>query len=156
MHALALTNSPAPPVRSTPIAAQARARIFVAVDRSAASRAAATTAIDLARAFGCSVLFVYARRRPSSIWGSPFYQRRLSRETRRARSTLDVVLRLALDAGVEADAEIVDGPARKGVVDFAAARGATLIIGAGRRRPPGSAAVSVVDREAVSSTGRTR
>ena len=89
---------------------------------------------------GCSLLLVYVRGRPSGIWGAPFYQRRLSRETRRAQSALDRVGRLAADAGVEVDTEIIEGPARTGVVDFAAARGARLVVGSHRLRPPVAAA----------------
>ena len=80
--------------------------------------------IELARTCDGSVLFVYVRRRTSSIWGAPFYQRRLSRETRRARTALDRVVRLAIDAGVEVDVEIIEGSSRKRVAEFAAARGA--------------------------------
>ena len=110
------------------------------VGRSAASRRAAQAAIELARMCGCSLILVYVRRGPSSIWGAPFYQRRLSRETRRAQNALDRVARLAVDAGVEVDMEIIEGPARAGVVDFAAARGARLVVGSPRLRLPVAAA----------------
>jgi nucleotide-binding universal stress UspA family protein len=141
MTALAPTNSLERRVWSTPTTSPARAQILVLVDRSAATRAAAKAAIELAQAFDCSVLFVYVRRRPSSIWGSPFYQRRLSRETRRAHRALDRVVRLGLDAGVDVDAEIVEGPARKRVAGLAAARGARLIVGSRRLRSTVSAAI---------------
>jgi len=75
------------------------------------------------------------------LWGAPFYQRRLSRETRRARNALDPVVQLASDARVKVDAEIIEGPSRKSVVEFAAARGARLIIGSHRRRLVLSAAI---------------
>jgi nucleotide-binding universal stress UspA family protein len=114
--------------------------IVCGVGRSAASRRAAKAAIELARVCGCSLLLVYVRRQPSSIWGAPFYQRRLSRETRRAQHALDSVVRFAVDAGVEVDTEIIEAPARTGVVDFAAARGARLVVGSHRMRPPVAAA----------------
>ena len=123
------------------------------VGRSAASRRAAKAAIELARVCGCSLLLVYVRGLPSSIWGAPFYQRRLSRETRRAHNALDRVVRLAVDAGVEVDTEIIEGPARTGVADFAAARGARLVVGAHRLRPP--VATAAVLRPA-SESGRRR
>jgi nucleotide-binding universal stress UspA family protein len=111
------------------------------VGRSAASRRAANTAIELARVCGCSLLLVYVRGRPSSIWGAPFYERRLRRETRRARNALDRVVRRAVDAGVEVDTEIIEGPARTGAADLAAARGARLVVGSHRLSPAATAAV---------------
>ena len=117
-----------------------RRTIGCGVGRSAASRRTAKAAIELARVCGCSLLLVYVRGRPSSIWGAPFYQRRLSRETRRAQDALDGVVRLAVDAGVEVDTEIIEGRARTGVADFAAARGARLVVGSHRLRPPVAAA----------------
>jgi nucleotide-binding universal stress UspA family protein len=80
------------------------------------------------------LLFVYVRRRPSSIWGTPFYQHRLSREFGRARQVIDHVLRIAADVGVAGDAEIVEGSPRRCIIDFAAARGASLIVVGSRRR----------------------
>jgi nucleotide-binding universal stress UspA family protein len=124
-----------------------RRAIVCRVGRSAASRRAAGAAIELARMCECSLVLVYVRGRPSSIWGAPFYQRRLSRETRRAQNALERVVRLAVDAGVEVDTEIIEGSARTGVVDFAAARGARLVVGAHRLRLPVAAA-------AVSEPGR--
>jgi nucleotide-binding universal stress UspA family protein len=126
--------------------------IVCEVGRSAASRRATKAAIELARVCGCSLLLVYVRRRPSSIWGAPFYQRRLSRETRRAQDALDGVARLAVDAGVEVDTEIIEGPAA-GVVDFAAARGARLVVGSHRLRLPVAAAAVL---RPASESGRRR
>jgi nucleotide-binding universal stress UspA family protein len=141
MTALAFSNSREPAVRIAPPAAPAGAPIVVVIDRSATSHSAARAAIELARTFDGSLLFVYVRRRPSSIWGAPFYQRRLSRETRRAHRALDPVVRLAIDTGVTFDTEIIEGRARKRVVEFAAARGAWLIVGSRRLRSVVSAAI---------------
>jgi nucleotide-binding universal stress UspA family protein len=141
MTALAFTNSREPAVRSAPAGAPDKAPIVVAIDRLTPSDAAARAAIELARTCNGSLLFVYVRRRSSSIWGAPFYQRRLSRETGRARSALDPVVRLAGDAGIKVDAEIIEGASRNSVVEFAAARGARLIIGSHRRRLVLSAAI---------------
>jgi nucleotide-binding universal stress UspA family protein len=118
--------------------------IVCGVGRAAASRRTAKAAIELARVCGCSLLLVYVRRRPSSIWGAPFYQRRLNRETRRAQDTLDGVVRFAVDAGVEVETEIIEGPPRMGVLDFAAARGARLVMGSHRLRLPVAAAAAVL------------
>src|SRR5437867_6893754 len=107
MTALAFTNSREPAVRSAPAGAREKAPIVVAIDRLTSSDAAARAAIELAKSCNGSLLFVYVRRRSSSIWGAPFYQRRLSRETGRARSALDPVVRLASDAGIKVDAEII-------------------------------------------------
>jgi nucleotide-binding universal stress UspA family protein len=120
--------------RTVPAAARASAPIMVAVDGSATRLAAAKAAIELARALDSSLLFVYVRRRPSSIWGAPFYQRRLSREMRHARSALAYLVRLALDAGVDVEGEIIEGSPRRGIDDFASARCARPIVGS-RRRP---------------------
>jgi nucleotide-binding universal stress UspA family protein len=121
MTALAWRSPLAPHVWSAPTIAPVETPIVVAVDGSAASRAAAKAAAELARAIDGPLLFVYVRARPSSIWGTPFYQRRLSREFGRARHLIDHVLRIAADAGVAGDAEIVEGSPRRCIVDFAAA-----------------------------------
>jgi nucleotide-binding universal stress UspA family protein len=126
--AIARTNASGPAVSSAAAVAPSKAAIVVTVDGSAASLAAAEAAIELSRDTDSSLLFVYLRRRPSSIWGAPFYQRRLSREMRRARSALEPVVRLATEAGVDVDADVVEGSSRRRVVDFAAARGAWLIV----------------------------
>jgi nucleotide-binding universal stress UspA family protein len=141
MTALAFSNSREPAVRSVSAGAPEKTPIVVVIDRLTTSDAAARAAIELARTCNASLLFVYVRRRSSSIWGAPFYQRRLSRETRRARSALDPVVRLASDAGVEVDAEIIEGRSRKRVVELAAARGARLVIGSHRGRLVLSAAI---------------
>jgi nucleotide-binding universal stress UspA family protein len=136
MTALAQRSPHASDVWSAPTVASVKAPIVVAVDGSATSLTAAEAATELARATGGPLLFVYVRRRPSSIWGTPVYQRRLSRELGRARHVLDHALRIAADAGVgaDADAEIVEGSPRRRIVDFAAARGARLIVVGSRRR----------------------
>ena len=113
-----------------------RRTIMCGVGRSTASRRTAKAAIELARACGCSLLLVYVRGRPWSIWGTPFYERRLSRETRRAQDALDSIVRIADDAGVEVDTEIIEGRARTVVADFAAARGVRLVVSSHGLRPP--------------------
>ena len=117
-----------------------RRTIVCEVGRSAASRRTAKAAIELARVCGCSLLLVYVRRRPSSIWGTPFYQRRLSREMRRAQDALDGVVRLGgrrRRRGRHGDHR---GPGLTGVADFAAARGARLVVGSHGLRPAVAAA----------------
>jgi len=144
MTAIARKNASGPAVSSAPTAAPSKAAIVVTVDGSAASFAAAEAAIELARETDSSLLFVYLRRRPSSIWGAPFYQRRLSREMRRARNALAPVVRLATHAGVDVDADVVEGSSRRRVVDFAAGRGAWLIVGPHRFRRTVSGSGSIL------------
>jgi hypothetical protein len=71
MTALAQRSPLASDVWSAPTVAPVKAPMVVAVDGSATSRTAAKAATELARAIDGPLLFVYVRRRPSSIWARP-------------------------------------------------------------------------------------
>lgn len=108
--------------------------VIAAVDGSAAGRAAAAEAIASARDLGARVLFVHVRRGPSTVWGRPFYQRRLERALRKGRDALAVAAAQARAAGVEAQTEILEGPPARRIAELARIRNAQLVIVGPRRR----------------------
>jgi nucleotide-binding universal stress UspA family protein len=110
------------------------APIVAAVDGSPASRAAIDTAIRLGRELGAPVVFVYVRRGPASLWGSPTYQRRLTAELTRARRALNRALNSAERAGIATEAEILEGKPRRRILEFARDRGARLVVVGSRGR----------------------
>ncbi len=85
------------------------APIIVAVDGTRASSIAAADAVLLGRDTRAPVVFVYVRRGPSTVWGKPFCQRRLTRALANARIALEAPYMLARDAGVGAEVEILEG-----------------------------------------------
>jgi nucleotide-binding universal stress UspA family protein len=124
------------------------APIVAAVDASAASRAAVDEAVIFAAELDVPLVFVYIRRGPAGFFGAPIYQRRLTKELQRARRVLDAALRAASVAEVEADAEILEGPPRRRLVEFARDRGALLVVVGSRRRRLGRSVASAVTRAA--------
>ena len=108
--------------------------IVAAVDGSAASRAAIGEAVRLATELSTSVVFAYVRRGPAGFFGTPVYQRRLTKEMTRARRVLDRALAVAEKAGVPADAEILEGSPLRRIPEFARDRGARLIVVGSRGR----------------------
>ena len=108
--------------------------IVAAVDGSPASRVAIDTAIRLGRELGSPLTFVYVRRGPASIWGSPIYQRRLTSELIRARRALNRALNSAERAGITADAEILEGKPRRRILEFARDRAASYVVVGSRGR----------------------
>jgi nucleotide-binding universal stress UspA family protein len=124
------------------------APIVVAVEASPASHAAAEEAAILAFDLEAPLVFIYARRGPPGFLGTPFYQRRLTRDLERARRVLDQALRVAQLAGVEAEAEILEGSPRRRILDFARARDAQLVVVGSRRRRLGRSVSRAVARGA--------
>jgi nucleotide-binding universal stress UspA family protein len=120
------TSSEFPTVSQAPIVA--------AVDSSASSQASIETAVRLGRELGAPLVFVYVRRGPASIWGTPVYQRRLTAEMTRARRALDAALSFAERAGVVAEGEILEGKPQRRILEFAADRGARLVVIGSRGR----------------------
>jgi nucleotide-binding universal stress UspA family protein len=110
--------------------------VIAAVDGSAAGRAATVEAIASARELGAAVLFVHVRRGPSTVWGRPFYQRRLERALREGREALATATAQARAAGVEAQTEILEGPPARRIAELARSRNAQLVIVGPRRRRP--------------------
>jgi nucleotide-binding universal stress UspA family protein len=94
---------------------------------------AADTAARLARELGAPLVFVYVRKRPPAILGSPHYQRRLTQDLVRGRKTLDTALAEASRHGVTSYGEILEGNAATRIVEFARARNAQLLV-VGQRR----------------------
>jgi nucleotide-binding universal stress UspA family protein len=108
--------------------------VIAAVDGSAAGRAATAEAIASARDLGAPVLFVHVRRGPSTVWGRPFYQRRLERALRKGRDALTAAAAQARAAGLEAQTELLEGSPGRRIAELARSRKAQLVIVGPRRR----------------------
>jgi nucleotide-binding universal stress UspA family protein len=134
MSALAVRHRPAAENDDRRLAEQSAPPIVAAVDGSAASRAAIGEAVRLATELNAPVVFVYVRRGPAGFFGTPVYQRRLTKEMTRARRVLDRALAVAQKADVPADAEILEGSPRRRIPEFARDRGARLIVVGSRGR----------------------
>jgi nucleotide-binding universal stress UspA family protein len=104
------------------------APIVVSVDGSAAGKAAVEAAVRLAARIDAPVVFAYVRRGPAGFLGTPYYQQRLSAAMERARRALDDARRVAAEAGVVAEGEILEGSPRKRILELAEHRGARLVI----------------------------
>lgn len=124
------------------------APILAAVDASAAGRAAVGEAVRLGLELSAPVVFVYVRRGPARFFGAPVYQRRLTEEMARARRVLDRALAVATRAGVDADAEILEGSPRRRIAEFARDRVARLVVVGSRRRKLGPSVSTAVVRRA--------
>jgi nucleotide-binding universal stress UspA family protein len=109
------------------------APIVAAIDGSSASSAAVEASVRLARELDAPIVFVYVRRGPAAFLGSPEYQRRLTAKMGRARRVLDGALKAAADAGVNAEAEILEGSPRRRIAEFAGVRRAQLVVVGSRR-----------------------
>jgi nucleotide-binding universal stress UspA family protein len=138
----------APSQPDTSVSAETDAPIVAAVDSSGASRAAIARAIRLAPEFDAPIVFVYVRRGPAGFFGAPVYQRRLTSEMALARRVLDSALAVAADAGVRADAEIIEGSPRRRIPEFARDRQARLVVVGSRNLRLGRSVSSAVVREA--------
>jgi nucleotide-binding universal stress UspA family protein len=124
--------------------------IVAAIDGSAASHAAIAEAVRLGVDLDAPIVFLYVRRGPAGFFGAPVYQRRLTKEMSRARRVLDRALAVAASAGVDADAEILEGSPRRRIPEFARDRHARLVV-VGSRRPRLGRSVS---RGVVGGAGR--
>src|SRR5688572_22470999 len=103
-----------PPARQTIVAP-----IVAAIDGSSASSAAVEASVRLAGELDAPIVFVYVRRGPPGFLGAPEYQRQLTVRMARARRVLDGALKAAADAGVNAEAEILEGSPRRRIAEFA-------------------------------------
>ena len=122
--------------------------IVGAVAGSPASRVAIGEAVSLASELDAPIVFVYVRRGPPGILGTPVNERRLSRELARARRAIDGALAIAGRAGVPAEGEILEGSPRRRISEFADDRGARLIVVGSRRHKLGHSVSSAVIRTA--------
>ena len=150
------------PIETRTLSARERATaapVVAAVDGSSASRAAVEEAVALASELEAPLVFVYVRRNPARFLGSPFYQRRLTKELERARRALAVPLRMAEIADVEAEGEILEGSPGRRIVEFAHDRGAQLVVVGSRRnrlrRSVACAVVRAADRPVMVMGGET-
>jgi nucleotide-binding universal stress UspA family protein len=124
--------------------------IVAAVDASAASGAVVAEAVRVARQSKAPLAFVYVRRGPAGFLGEPVYQRRLTAGMNRGRRVLERALTAADSAGVAAEGEILEGPPKKRIAEFARDRGARLVVVGRRNRKFGPS----VSRGVVRSAGR--
>jgi nucleotide-binding universal stress UspA family protein len=113
------------------------APLVAAIDGSPASNGAVETSVRLAGELEAPIVFVYVRRGPAGFLGSPEYQHRLTAKMARARRALDGALKVAADAGVNAEGEILEGSPRRRIPEFAGDRGAQLVIVGSRRHKLG-------------------
>ena len=149
------------PTRTIPTAKQETAApIVAAVDHSAASRTAVGEAIRLGCELDAPVVFVYVRRGPAGFFGTPVYQRRLTKAMTRAQRVLGRALEVAAGAGVDAEGVILEGSPRRRIAEFARDRDARLVVVGSRRRRLGpsvsSGVVRAAGRPVVVARGRAR
>ncbi len=109
-------------------------QFLVPIDGSEGSNAAIDEALDLAHEVGAHVTFAFVRKPPSSLLGYPYYERLLSTELARARATIDAATSKALQIGVDAQSEILEGDPVDEILSFADNDGADLIVMGSRGR----------------------
>ena len=109
-------------------------QFLVPIDGSEGSNAAIDEALDLAQEVGAHVTFAFVRKPPSSLLGYPYYERLLSTELGRARATIDAATSKALQIGVDAQSEILEGDPVDEILSFADNDGADLIVMGSRGR----------------------
>jgi nucleotide-binding universal stress UspA family protein len=109
-------------------------QFLVPIDGSEGSNAAIDEALDLAQEVGAHVTFAFVRKPPSSLLGYPYYERLLSTELARARATIDAATTKALQIGVDAQSEILEGDPVDEILSFADNDGADLIVMGSRGR----------------------
>lgn len=102
-------------------------RILVATDGSPGAREAVLDGLDLALTTGSSVTFVYVRH-DIPLLGSPFYERKLSKQLRRARAALDEAMAEAERQSVDADTDIAEGDVVEEILEAAVFREADIIV----------------------------
>jgi nucleotide-binding universal stress UspA family protein len=102
--------------------------LIVGVDGSDGSRAAVDEAIDLAGDLGAALTFVFVRKPPARWLGDPYYQRALTGDMVDARRAVAEAVEKATTAGIEADAEILEGDPANELVSIADNRDADLIV----------------------------
>ena len=109
-------------------------RIVIATDGSADALAAVKEGVSLAQRLDAPVTFVCVRTPPASIFAEPLHPGAIDQEMTRARRAVDEAMRVAIDAEVDADYEIVDGSPVEAVLDVARNMDAWLIVVGSRGR----------------------
>ena len=109
-------------------------RLVIATDGSPDAMTAVKQGVSLARELHSAVTFVCVRMPVASIFGEPLHERAIDDETRHARRAVDEAMRIAIDAGVDADYEILDGSPAEAVLDVARNADAWLIVVGSRGR----------------------
>jgi nucleotide-binding universal stress UspA family protein len=109
-------------------------RIVIATDGSRDATRAVREGLDLASKLGADVTFVAVRTPPNAIWGAPVYQAELETATQIAGEAIDDAIAIADQAGIDADYEILDGPAADSIDAVAEARDADYIVVGSRGR----------------------
>jgi nucleotide-binding universal stress UspA family protein len=109
-------------------------QFLVAIDGSEGSNAAIDEALELAHEIGAQVTFAFVRKPPSSLLGYPFYERLLSTELAKAHTTIDAATSKALQIGVDAQGEILEGDPVDEILSFADNERADLIVMGSRGR----------------------
>jgi nucleotide-binding universal stress UspA family protein len=128
------------------------APVIVGVDGSAAGRTAVDEGVALAAELEAPLVFVHVRRGPAGFLGAPVHQRRLTRAMEHARRALDCALGAAQAAGVDAQAEILEGSPKRRIVELARDRGAQLVVVGSRRRRLGRSVGYAVARSGGAPT----
>jgi len=109
-------------------------RIVIATDGSPDAVQAVREGVELAQEVGACVTFVSVRTTPLAVWGAPVYQAQLENTTHTARDAVHEAVLIAEDAEIDADYEILDGPAADAILDVAESHDADLIVVGSRGR----------------------
>lgn len=102
--------------------------LIVGVDDTEGSAAAIDEAVRLAVDLDATVTFVHVGKPPSALLGEPYYKRALSADLGPGRRALAAAVEAAQLAGVEADAELLEGDPADELVSLADNRDADLIV----------------------------
>jgi nucleotide-binding universal stress UspA family protein len=113
---------------------QTMKRIVIGTDGSRDATRAVREGLDLASELDADVTFVAVRTPPNAMWGAPVYQAEIETATQIARQAIDEAIAIADEAGIDADYEILDGPAADSIEAVAEARDADYIVVGSRGR----------------------
>jgi nucleotide-binding universal stress UspA family protein len=108
--------------------------IIIGTDGSACALDAVREGVELAEELDGTVTFVSVRTRPTAIWGAPVYQALGESQTRIAQEAVDAAMAVADAAEIDADFEILDGPAADAIIGVADTIGADMIVVGSRGR----------------------
>lgn len=115
--------------------------LIVGVDGSEGSCAAVHEALRLAGDLDAKMTFVFVRKPPPRLLGDPYYERALGTDFARARRAVEDAVQTAMQAGIEACGEILEGDPGDELVSFADNRDADMIVVGSRGFGPLAGAV---------------